>query len=313
MLGDPCNAKKTVTRPELFRYNLFKGLTFAALSLTTIGLAVTTGFAEDGLFGSQGGSVVEGDGRLDDFSGNGLSQDGLEGGLLAPDALATVTGQLIDATTGGALAGGEVCLDGTGRCTVSDGDGRFTISDLAATGEGTLTGSADGYFGGSATVELAAGGTTPQNVTLSPVVTGGALRIVLTWDTDRDIDTYVRIPSDGASAARYINYQEKGGADIFPFATLDVDDTDGLGPETVTIGSQLGGVYGYVVHDFSGDRSLADATVQVYNASGLVAEFAGPAEPTDYWHVFNLYGDVGAVEPVDQPIDTLPDVANGFQ
>ncbi|WP_412061794.1 carboxypeptidase regulatory-like domain-containing protein [Rubrivirga sp. IMCC45206] len=310
MLGDPCNAKKTVTRPELFRYNLFKGLTFAALSLTTLGLAVTTDFAEGGLFGSEDGAsgVVEGDGRTD-----GLGREGLEGGLLAPGALATVTGQLINATTGGPLPGGEVCLQGTSRCAVSDGDGRFTLGDLAADEEVTLTGSADGYFDGSATVELTAGGTTPQNVTLSPVVTGETTRIVLTWDTDRDIDTYLRIPSDGASAAQFISYQSQGDADRFPFATLDVDDTDGLGPETVTIDSRLGGVYGYVVHDYSGQHSLSDATVRVYTASGLVAEFTGPAEPTDYWHVFNLYGDVGAVEPVDRPIDALPDVANGFR
>ena len=244
-----------------------------------------------------------------------------EGGprQVAPDdllaaAAGTVTGQALNALTGGALAGAEVCLQEPYQCTTADDAGNFTFGDVPA-GEVTLLGSLAGYLDATAAATVTAGEMATRNVVMSPEMSAGgeSVRVILTWGTAGDLDSYLRVPGDGTSAAGYVDFNAQGSADSFPFATLDKDDITGTGPETVTIEQQRSGTYAYFVNDLRGGNSLADATVQVYSASGLIAEFTGPSEPAYIWHVFNLDGETGEVQPVDAMVTQIPDASDpGF-
>jgi hypothetical protein len=88
-------------------------------------------------------------------------------------------------------------------------------------------------------------GTLPALAQTSPVLGTGDLQITVTWDTDcTDIDTYVQEP-DGT----WVWYDNETGTT----ATLDLDDTDGLGPENVFVapGMSAAGTYKAYVGYFS--------------------------------------------------------------
>jgi uncharacterized protein YfaP (DUF2135 family) len=80
---------------------------------------------------------------------------------------------------------------------------------------------------------------------------------------------------------------------------LDVDDTDGRGPETVTIVDlEKTGLYKYYVADYTNcsdgnyssyQLSNSDATVRVYTDEGLVATFHVPTDREGViWEVFEI-------------------------
>ena len=136
-----------------------------------------------------------------------------------------------------------------------------------------------------------------QNASISPVLAAGEVRIVLTWDNaPADLDTHLTGPTTSGPrfhVAYYALTVNDGSV-----ASLDVDDTSSYGPETVTITSQIAGVYRYYVHDFTNDGtnpslalSNSGAQVKVYNSSGLAATFNIPAnQGGTIWEVFELSG-----------------------
>ena len=79
-------------------------------------------------------------------------------------------------------------------------------------------------------------------------------------------------------------------------ATLDLDDTSGYGPETVTITIdsvliEEDGYFRYSVHNFSGEESLSNsgAIVRVYKGNNLVETYPVPGYRTgNVWRVFIL-------------------------
>jgi hypothetical protein len=101
-----------------------------------------------------------------------------------------------------------------------------------------------------------------------------------------------------------VYFEELGSINGSPYSNLDVDDTSGEGPETVTIRKQLSGVYRYYVHDFSNggstsSRALADssAKVKVYKGSGLVAEYNVPNKEGTLWSVIEISGN--QIKPIN--------------
>jgi uncharacterized protein YfaP (DUF2135 family) len=59
---------------------------------------------------------------------------------------------------------------------------------------------------------------------------------------------------------------------------LNVDDTDGYGPETITIRRLVEGTYVYAVKHYSGDGNLAHsgAQVEVFSPAERVRRFTNP-------------------------------------
>lgn len=155
---------------------------------------------------------------------------------------------------------------------------------------------------------------------LSPVMQNlDGLRVVLTWgDTPKDLDSHIAYPGS------HIYWRSRRGAD----ANLDVDDTNGFGPETVTLERKhQGETYVYAVHDYT-DRndpstsalSASQAKVFVYVGESLVRTYYVPQnQPGNLWTVFRITGegefqDINTLRGVkvdaQDVLGTLSDVSN---
>ena len=133
-------------------------------------------------------------------------------------------------------------------------------------------------------------------VSVSPVMHEGEIRIVLNWGAyPEDLDSHLFTPYDGNSETYHIYYGDRMDADG---NNLDVDDTDGFGPETVTINDVKDGFYKYYVADFTNcsnnnptsmEMSASNATVTVYTSDGQVQRFNVPTDRSGViWEVFEI-------------------------
>ena len=144
------------------------------------------------------------------------------------------------------------------------------------------------------------------HITSDPDVTAFGPAVEGRWGAvPEDLDSHLWGPP--AANGYHLYY---GQDDFRPYAILDVDDTDGFGPETVTILQQVGGRHVYAVHDFDNRGSTTSALmgasgarVQVFGQSGLLANFTVPNQPGTLWTVFELNGTTIT------PINTMSFVA----
>lgn len=139
---------------------------------------------------------------------------------------------------------------------------------------------------------------------LSPVMTDlDGLRVVLQWGRNpRDLDSHLYSLDD------HVYFEHRKGVR----AGLDVDDTDGYGPETITIKrKEQGKSYLYAVHNFSdretrGGKRLSSTSrvkVYVYIGSTLVRTFTPPPETVgNTWLVFAI-GDNGEFYDINRFAD----------
>jgi uncharacterized protein YfaP (DUF2135 family) len=115
------------------------------------------------------------------------------------------------------------------------------------------------------------------------------MRVVLNWGAEPlDLDAHLAYPGN------HVSFENKQGDD----ANLDVDHTDGFGPETITLTKKKAGVkYLYAVHNYSeGDQKgsssisrLSNAKVFVYIGSSLVRTFTPPkGRIGNTWVVFGI-------------------------
>jgi hypothetical protein len=180
--------------------------------------------------------------------------------------------------------------------TTTKAGGSYSIIDLPA---GYYTGeiSGSGYVTTYVTLMCIGGTTTTKDATISPSLPTGQTRIVLTWGSaPSDLDLHLTGPAnDGVSRFHvyfgYENYQD--------YVKLDYDYQSGYGPETVTIYTQIDGVYRCSVHDYtnrysSSSTALANsgAQVKVYRGSSLVATYNVPSQEGTLWTVFELNGNI---------------------
>lgn len=130
--------------------------------------------------------------------------------------------------------------------------------------------------------------TLPNCLVLSE--TAASLNIRLTWgELPEDVDSHVFLPN-----GTHIFYSNKGSLLSPTFANLDVDDTDGYGPEVVTVSKLMVGTYRYFLRNYSGtfDPGMTTSPVRVeLNLAGSQRVFVpGSGEGTGnyYWHAFDL-------------------------
>lgn len=130
-----------------------------------------------------------------------------------------------------------------------------------------------------------------------------AFRVVLNWgEQPRDLDLHVVYPGN------HIYFEKKQGADAF----LDVDDTNGFGPETITIKKRHAGEqYVFAVHNYSanqqyGTKGLSNqsqAKVFVYVGQSLLKSYYVPVGKTgSMWVLFALDGN-GAFHDINNVVD----------
>lgn len=213
----------------------------------------------------------------------------------------SISGRIIDATTGGNITSGATvelragmnATTGTPLQTQSITGANYQFSNVAA-GTYTVLVNATGYATASKTgIAVGAQTTSNQNVFVSPAGAVGQVRIVLTWRASpRDLDSYLTGPS---GTSRFtVFYGSSGSCTSAPFACLDRDVTGGFGPETMTISQVLTGRYRFSVNNYSRggltDLSNSGARVDVYISNVLAQSFSVPAGSGYDWTVFDLDG-----------------------
>lgn len=229
--------------------------------------------------------------------------------LPAPEPVAgTLHGQVTDAVSGNPIAGAQVCLQGTNQCATADDNGNYEIADVPA-GDQVLNVTADGYIAvNDQRVTITAGETTTQPVALSPELAEGELRIVLTWgENPSDLDSTLWLPG-----STKIDYNVKG--QTINGTLLDLDDTDGNGPETITIVEQQDGTYTYAVFNYArasyGEETtipVSSAVVRVYKGDREIYTFMPPTTGDgNWWYVFDLDGATGTITEVNTLSDNSP-------
>ncbi len=256
----------------------------------------------------------------------------------ASSGTTTLNGRVTNALDGNAIEGALVKI--AGLSTTADANGNYEITDipeavLNAAFSGTpLSGTAplevaftDQSNDAAYTLEvsatdfstytnnqvtIASGETLTMDVSLSPTLTSGGMRIVLNWgEFPSDLDSYLKTPAiDGTEYTVY--YSSKGSATYAPYVTLDHDDRSGYGPETITIYQKSNGTYKYYVHNFSAspDITTSNAVVQVYTDAGLVTSVNVPTTGTGkYWNVLTIDGATGVVSVINEINEDAPTVA----
>lgn len=237
--------------------------------------------------------------------------------LIAKDG--TVQGSVYNALDGKAIAGASIIPrsgwnseEGVnllevycyGEKVITDANGNFDIT--LPIGQYTLEISKDGYvIGYYNVVSRSDDGVQRMYYVLTPIMKDGEYRIILTWNsTPRDLDSHLTYYESGATtSSMHVYYSNKRGkVNGIEVAELDLDDTNGYGPETVTLTVNAtildnNAYFRYSVHDYtnrgSGSTSKAlsysGAVVRVYGNNELLETYNVPTNRIgNVWQVFKL-------------------------
>ncbi len=157
-----------------------------------------------------------------------------------------------------------------------------------------------GYFNGVSTFPNGEGVNGFLTYALSPVLPENEYRIILTWDdSPQDLDSHLTYYINGEQQFHVYYSNRTGYYNGEAVATLDLDDTNGYGPETVTItvnAEQIGdGEFRYSVHNYSNESpiSQSDAVVRIYKGNTLIQDpIQAPNDISDkVWYVFSITKD----------------------
>lgn len=218
----------------------------------------------------------------------------LVGNLMAQNKIQVLSAVVKDKK----IEGAQVLIQRNGEQTISgytDKDGMVNLNvPYADNGDTKVIIKKDGYS--TLVAKCACAGMT---YAISPVMKNlDGIRVVLTWgSTPADLDSHLWFPNN------HVYFSNKVGTK----ANLDVDDTDGYGPETITIQEKkFGSEYYYAVHDFtnrsstsSTQMSKSNATVFVYVGQSLVRTYYVPKNKTgNLWTVFKVTKE-GEIEDIN--------------
>lgn len=206
-------------------------------------------------------------------------------------------GIVVDAISGDGVPGAELVFSGQGDAShtgdaSTDSRGAFSVELEPDKYDVTIT--AEDYVVETFEFEMEEGRNySGEQFIISPELTAGSARIVLEWGAEpQDLDSYLIGESDsgGNVFVSYYNKISSSGGETL--AELDVDDTNGYGPETVTL-YDLNGVYRYVVADYRMTYTLQEygATVKVYlpgQSQPEVITVPPGAGIENVWEVFEL-------------------------
>ena len=231
-----------------------------------------------------------------------------------------LTGIISNSTNGLPIPGATVAV-GTVSAT-TNASGVYTIPN-APSGTQTVTTSAVGFSTRTDPVPIAAGATTTFSTTLVPVGPTGNLTILLNWGAaPADLDSHLTGPT--TTGGRFHVFF--GAPNPVPYASLDVDDVDGFGPETVTVtplsGNFVPGTYSFFVVNFSTtpEFDVSAARITVFQGGAQLAQFqvsAATGNPAlDIWSVFSFTltatpsGGI-VLTPIQQFVSTAPSIVLG--
>jgi hypothetical protein len=214
----------------------------------------------------------------------------------------SIEGEVVDATTGSGLAGASVSLSGpTQLQKLTSPNGSYRFENLLS-GSYMVAASKTDYISETREVELS-GSPVQVNFALSPELSEGEFRIVLTWGADPpDMDSHLWVGD-----AYHVYWNNEGSQIGPPYAWLDIDDRTGYGPETITISALYGDIM-YAVHNYSESPDIkeSNAQVKVYSGDRLLRAYDIPTSGSGlWWYVFDL-SQSGAITARDYITNTPP-------
>lgn len=236
-----------------------------------------------------------------------------------PGEMGSASGMVISAVTGKGMA--DVLLEvraGWNNTTAgdvvaavtTDADGRYELT--LPLGSYTVLASKEGCIPASFNIVATLDGTGNQNGSITPVAGDNVYRLVLTWgERPGDLDSHV-VGTDSEGRPFHVSIVTGGlpGPGGTYICVLDVDDTNGYGPETVSLDPQEDRTYYYYVQQYSEDgaMSTSGASVQVYRGDALLAACNVPTNQGDgmYWNVLAVKN--GALI-LKNTVTTKPDTA----
>ena len=224
-----------------------------------------------------------------------------------------ISGNITNAFSGASEPGINVLLraginntsgDSSGS-TTTNSDGNYSFESLPA-GQYTAQLSAEGFTTTFFDVVCVGSvNTGNQNHSITPVISGTSIRIVLNWGlTPPDLDSHLTGPVSDGSVDRFHCYY--GDTKPNDFVSLDHDVTTSYGPETITISQTFDGIYRYSVHDYtnsdynpSSALGQSGAQAVVYMGDSIVGTFNVPNQPGTLWTVFEMDGNSRIITPVN--------------
>lgn len=174
---------------------------------------------------------------------------------------------------------------------ITDANGEVEFTDIPY-GEYTFILNKEGFIDTSLNLTVDEGSAVSTDLSMSPILASGEMRIRLSWGlSPADLDSHLVKKTDGVEDY-HIYYSDSN--DYRTGDNLDLDDTDGEGPETITIsGIDSTSVYTYYVHNYSGDYDgkIKDSGASVIISNGNSEE--SPIYPIaggegEYWRVFTI-------------------------
>lgn len=187
---------------------------------------------------------------------------------------------------------------------MTDTAGRYTM-DLPGEGTHTLTFRVDGFYEATETVQARIFETVTANCSMSKSLAFNEVRVVLTWGrTPRDLDSHL-IGVSPRNVEYHRFFGNRSSQNDNWMANLDVDDTNGDGPETTTFTIDASKRYVFYVHNYTGEAGMdvSNAKVVVYCGNRTPVTFTLPSgNPTRYWAVFEING--GELIPIGKYIPT---------
>jgi uncharacterized protein YfaP (DUF2135 family) len=242
------------------------------------------------------------------------------------EGFGTLSGYITDGQTGNPIAGATVFIVGNQSAseTTTDGTGKYTIANTSA-GDKVVSISKTGFMTQTPQVFITKNITTSLSISLfTPAYASNKIIAILSWNLAvDDLDSHLFVPENASGPAYHVYYNDRGNNGSTPFAGLDVDDFDGLGPETIVMdwnGTALNypRTYRYFVHNFTqefNDQSdpgsgipltSTEAQVRVYKNGIFQSSFKVPAGCVTYhWHVFDMTHD-GRIIPVNTCSTAIP-------
>ena len=253
-----------------------------------------------------------------------------------PDTCAstgTISGTIKDAVSGSGVS--DVILSVRSGLNETSGtivktentsnSGTYSFSSMNA-GWYTVQTSKSGYIAANFNV-FSCGNVSSQDHSISTSLSSGTMRIVLSWPADStstDLDSHLTGPDNlsgqghsGASTKRFHVKYPSSGQGAFYYAannysctcdksdnvTVDQDDQNAPGTETITISNVRSGTYRYSVHEYHGissgttlAKSGASVTVYYNDLSKNPTTYNVSNASGNLWSVFTFDTSVGLTE-----------------
>lgn len=203
-----------------------------------------------------------------------------------------------DSDTGAPVANADVNIDNKWK-TRTSAEGKAPLPDNIPDGEHNVTVTKDDYVSTSTRITVSENHITsvPQ-ISLPRAVDYERYKIILEWGAvPRDLDSHI------IGNGHHVYFNNMNEANF----NLDLDDTSGYGPETITIRNPIASdYYSYFVHDYtnsgfinSKEMSDSQATVKVYFGNEYKTTFTITPNIRGFlWHVFDIKD--GEIIPVNK-------------